>query len=257
MRSRCLPLVLVVLAGCTHATTHAPTHATANATANATAGTQAPQARTAVEQVYLAWWGARQAAYLTLDPGSLRAFATAAGVAVDQQRMDDLRTAGHLLQLSAEHSLQAVVYRDGATASVDDVWVNHSVELDAAARTPIGPDPGYTVHESTTLRRQAGRWLVDGVYSFGTSIILTGQPMSWAAVAGGKPLPDFYRKPIEDAYLQAAHPGADPGPEHNDRVAIEQDSVAWVYDTIATSGAISHAATRLVQEAGAWRVQAA
>lgn len=227
-------LVAFPLAGCSHS-----------------AGGGSPQAsKSAVEQAYLAWWGARQSAYLTLDPAPLKAFATTAGLAADERRMADLRAVGHLLQLSADHGMQTVVYRDGATASVDDIWVNHSVELDRTTRSPIQPDPGDSVHESTTLRRHGARWVVDGVYSFGASIPLPGQSVSWAAVAGGKPLPDFYRKPIEDAALLAGRPGT----EHNDRVAIEQDSVAWVYDTTANGSTVAHTATRLVQEAGAWKV---
>jgi hypothetical protein len=229
--------VAVLLAGCSHS-----------------AGGGSPQAnKAAVEQAYLAWWGARQAAYLVLDPEPLKAYATAAGLVADQQRMADLRGTGHLLRLSAEHGMQTVVYRDGATSSVDDVWVDHSVELDPTTRSPIQPDPGEVVHDATTLRRKGGRWVVDGVVRFGAASALAGQPVSWAAVTGGKALPDFYRKPIEDAYLKAGRPGT----EHNDRVAIEQDSVAWVYDTTANGSTVGHSATRLVQEAGAWRIQAA
>jgi len=205
-----------------------------------------------VERAYLAWWGTRKAAYLTLDTTPLRADASAAGMAADEQRMATLRDAGHLLRLSAEHATQTVVYRDGATASVDDVWVDHSVELDPGTMSPVQPDPDLVVHESTTLRLRGGRWIVDGVWRFGNSRPLPDSQVSWAAVAGGRPLPDFYRTPIEDAYRKAAPAGA----QHNERAAIEQDSVAWVYDTIAKGSSVTHTATRLVQEAGAWTVQA-
>ncbi|HEY2667601.1 MAG TPA: hypothetical protein VGK51_12260 [Actinomycetota bacterium] len=226
-------LVALLLAGCS------PAPAAAQA---ATPG---------VERAYLAWWRARQAAYLTADVSPLRAEATPAALEVDRQRIADLRAAGHVLQLSAEHGMQTVVYRDRTTASVDDVWVDHSVELDAATRSPTQPDPDITRHDSTTLRWRGGRWLVDGVFRFGSSSELPGEPVSYAAVAGGQSLPDFYRVPIETAYLKVGRKGV----EHNDRVAIAQDSVAWVYDTAADGSSVTHTATRLTQaSSGVWEV---
>jgi hypothetical protein len=205
-----------------------------------------------VERAYLAWWSARQAAYLKADPSPLRADATPAGLEADVQRIADLRAVGHVLQLSAEHGMQTVVYRDGTTASVDDVWVDHSVELDATTRSPTQPDPDITRHDSTTLRWRGGRWLVDGVFRFGSSNELPGEAVSYAAVAGGRSLPDFSREPIEAAYRKASPKGV----EHNERVAIAQDSVAWVYDTTAEGSSVAHTATRLTQRfSGAWMVE--
>jgi hypothetical protein len=205
-------------------------------------------ARPGVERAYLAWWGARQAAYLKADPYPLKAYATVAALEADVRRIADLRAAGHVLQLSAEHGMQTVVYRDGTTASVDDVWVDHSVELDATTRSPTQPDPDITRHDSTTLRWRGGRWLVDGVFRFGSSNELPGEAVSYAAVAGGQSLPDFSREPIEAAYLKASRKGV----EHNERVAIAQDSVAWVYDTTAEGSQVAHTATRLTQASGVW-----
>jgi hypothetical protein len=228
-------LVALLLAGCSRSAAGAPASAKAD-----------------VERAYLAWWSARQAAYLKLDPSPLKAYATPAALGADVQRMADLRAAGHLLQLLAEHGMQTVVYRDGATASVDDVWADHSVELDASTLSPIQPDPDVTVHDSTTLRRRGGRWVVDGVFRFGSSHELPGEAVSYAAVTGGKPLPDFYRQPIEDAYRKASRPAL----EHNERVAIAQDSVAWVYDTTADGSAVAHTITKLTQVSGVWTVTA-
>lgn len=202
-----------------------------------------------VRQAYLGWWGARQAAFLRLDPTPLQPYTTAAGRAVDDPRMAALREVGHLLRLAADHNTQIVVYAGGDTASVDDVWADHSVELDPTTMTPIQPDPDLTVHESTTLRRAGGRWLVDGVWRFGVSHPLAGEKVSWAAVTGGQPLPDAYGKPIEHAYLAATPQGF----QHNVRIAIQQDSVAWAYDTTSGPTGIAHSSTRLVQEAVAWK----
>ena len=228
-----LVLVALLLAGCSPAPAASPA-----------------AARPGVERAYLAWWSARQAAYLEADPSLLKADATPAALEADAQRIADLRAVGHVLQLSAEHGMQTVVYRDGTTASVDDVWVDHSVELDAGTRSPTQPDPDITRHDSTTLRWRGGRWLVDGVFRFGSSSELPGEAVSYAAVAG-QPLPDFYRVPIEAAYLKASRKGV----EHNDRVAIAQDSVAWVYDTTAEGSQVAHTATRLTQaSSGVWTV---
>ena len=121
---------------------------------------------------------------------------------------------------------------------------------------PVQPDPGITVHESTTLHRAGGRWIVDAVHRFGVSVPLPGQQVSWAAVAGGQPLPASYTHPILSAYLAGAAAMEGAGAEHNDRVAIEQDSVAWVYDTYGNGGAPRWVATRLVQaSSGGWSVQ--
>jgi hypothetical protein len=228
-------LVALMLAGCSRSATGAPA-----------------TAKPDVERAYLAWWSARQAAYLKLDPSPLEVYATPAAREGDVQRMADLRAAGHLLQLSAEHGMQTVVYRDGATASVDDVWADHSVELDPTTRSPIQPDPAVTVHDSTTLRRRGGRWVVDGVFRFGSSHELPGESVSYAAVTGGRPLPDFYRRPIEDAYEK----GTSRSVEHNERVAIAQDSVAWVYDTTTVGSSVAHTTTRLTQASGVWKVEA-
>jgi len=228
-------LVVFLLAGCSPAPTASPA-----------------AARSGVERAYLAWWSARQAAYLTADPSPLKADAAAAALGADVQRMADLRAAGHVLQLSATHGMQTVVYRDGTTASVDDVWVDHSVELDATTRSPTQPDPDITRHDSTTLRLRGGRWLVDGVFRFGSSNELPGEAVSHAAVAGGRSLPGFYREPIEAAYLKASRKGV----EHNERVAIAQDSVAWVYDTTADGSSVAHTTTRLAQaSSGVWTVE--
>jgi hypothetical protein len=231
-------LVALLLAGCSRSPTGAPA-----------------SAKPEVERAYLAWWSARQAAYLKLDLSPLRVYASQAALGADVQRMADLRAAGHLLQLSAEHGMQTVVYRDGATASVDDVWADHSVELDPGTLSPIQPDPDVTFHDSTTLRRRGGRWVVDGVSRFGSSHELPGESVSYAAVTGGRPLPDFYRRPIEDAYRKATRKEAD-RVEHNERVAIAQDSVAWVYDTTADGSSVAHTTTRLTQTAGVWKVEA-
>jgi hypothetical protein len=230
--------VALLLGGCSRSPTGAPA-----------------TARPDVERAYLAWWSARQAAFLKLDPSPLKVYATPAALGADVARMADLRAAGHLLQLSAEHGMQTVVYRDGATASVDDVWADHSVELDPGTLSPIQPDPDVTVHESTTLRRQGGRWVVDGLFRFGSSHELPGEAVSYAAVTGGRALPDFYRRPIEDAYRKATRKGAG-RVEHNERVAIAQDSVAWVYDTTADGSTVAHTATRLTQASGVWGIPA-
>ncbi len=212
-----------------------------------------PAASKAVSDAYLAWWSARRAAYLTLDPAPLGREATAAALQADQQRMATLRAEDHLLRLEVDHDTQIVVYHGGTTASVDDVETDHSVELDPTTMTPIQPDPNLGVHESTTLHRAGGRWIVDGVHRFGVSELMAGQQVSWAAVAGGRALPASYTGPILDAYLKGAVPGA----EHNERVAIEQDSVAWVYDTYAAGGKITPSATRLVQISGGWTLRPA
>ena len=225
-------LVAFVLAGCSPPPTASPA-----------------AARPDVERAYLAWWSARQAAYLKADPSPLKAYAAPAALGADVHRMADLRAAGHLLQLSAEHGMQTVVYRNGATASVDDVWADHSVELDPGTLSPIQPDPDVTVHDSTTLRRLGGRWLVDAVFRFGSSNELPGEAVSYAAVAGGRSLPDFSREPIEAVYRKASPKGI----EHNERVAIAQDSVAWVYDTTAGGSSVAHVATPLTQVSGVWR----
>jgi hypothetical protein len=94
--------------------------------------------------------------------------------------------------------------------------------------------------------------VVDAVFRFGSSHELPGEAVSYAAVTGGKPLPDFYRQPIEDAYRKASRPAL----EHNERVAIAQDSVAWVYDTTADGSAVAHTITKLTQVSGVWTVTA-
>jgi hypothetical protein len=98
--------------------------------------------------------------------------------------------------------------------------------------------------------------VVDGVFRFGSSHELPGESVSYAAVTGGRPLPDFYRRPIEDAYRQATRQGAG-RVEHNERVAIAQDSVAWVYDTTTDGSSVAHTTTRLTEVSGVWVVQPA
>ena len=81
---------------------------------------------------------------------------------------------------------------------------------------------------------------------------LPGEAVSYAAVAGGRSLPDFSSEPIEAAYRKASPKGA----EHNERVAIAQDSVAWVYDTTADGSSVAHTTTRLAQaSSGVWTVE--
>src|SRR5439155_1449836 len=78
-----------------------------------------------------------------------------------------------------------------------------------------------------------------------------GRRPAYGRSPGGGALPDFYREPIEAAFRKARPKGI----EHNERVAIAQDSVAWVYDTTADGSSVAHTATRLTQVSGVWTVE--
>jgi hypothetical protein len=228
------------------------------------------QARAAVRQAYLAWWGARQKAYLELDATPMKPDMTAAGYREEQGRLATQEATHDPLRLVADHNLQVVVYQDGTTASIDDIWVDHSVSLNPQTLQPVEPDPDLTIEDSTVLRRQGGRWLVDSIRRFGVSRPVAGQTVSYAAAAGGRPPPQPVLSAVETAYANylraigaafselSSVPLQDEvtGPalardtqiiqhekalnqyfeiraEHNERLGMQTDGTVWLYDTIA------------------------
>jgi hypothetical protein len=228
------------------------------------------QAKAQVRQAYLSWWVARQKAYLQLSVEPMKPYMTAGGLTEEETRLGQQEATHDPLRLVADHNLQIAVYRDGNTASIDDVWVDHSVSLDPSTMHPVQQDPNLTIEDSTVLRKEGGHWLVDSTRRFGVSRPITGQTVSYAAVARGQSPPEPLRNEIQAAYSTEGRADAsafassniqpleqiEEGPalshdatliqqqveshqyvrvdgEHNYRIGIQEDGIVWVYDTIA------------------------
>jgi hypothetical protein len=228
------------------------------------------QATADVRQAYLAWWGAREKAYLELNAAPMKALMTDQGFTEEKGRLGQQASTGDPLRMVADHNPQIVVYRDGGTASIDDVWVDHSVSLDPTTRQPLQQDPDLAIEDSTVLRKQGGHWLVDTIRRFGVARAIAGQTVSYAAVGGGQAVPQPMLGDIEEAFqkfnmssasafrtlqpsqLQQVENGGAlthdtaliqqqvasneyvrVDEQHNYRIGVEQAGVVWVYDTIA------------------------
>ena len=241
----------------------------------------ATRARADVEKAYLAWWGAVKAANLQLDTTSLKPHMTAKGLQIEDKIIGSLKQQRTPVRVAVDHNYQIVVYGGETAASVDDVWIDHSVSLDPITMTPTQPDPALPVHESFGMRKENGSWLVDGIARFGVAQPMSGQVVSWAAAVKGQPLPEALRNEIGTSYLAYWKADAeaflrlDPslleqveiGPAldngrallakqrqrneplrfdagHNYRIAIESDDTAWTYDTILDNTVAIDAVTR-------------
>jgi hypothetical protein len=230
-----------------------------------------PSADAGVKQAYLEFFSATTSALRSLNVTPLQDFVTSAGLKQQQDGIAQAAKAGHPFQVTADHDLQVVVYSGGDLASVDDVMSRHTVPLDQTM-APIGPDSPDWLHDSVVLVKQNGHWLVDSVVGFGTDSTEPGSRVSYAAAARGNRLPDQIRRQVQQSYLAywnaskkaLAEPDAAPldryeidpklsqdrlfvkgliqkgqsyviGVEHNFRVAQQDDSTVWIYDSIADS----------------------
>lgn len=199
---------------------------------------------------------------------------------------------GRPTRVIAEHDYQIVVYSGGEVASVDDLWINRSVSLDPRTMQPVHPDPALPTHDSFTLRRVDGRWLVDEGVRIGVGRQMPDGLFSAAAATRGARLPPALREEVERAYLDywSAHAKAlrelDPTPyesvmtgdvldlarraiqdrrsqnqpvgigvEHNLRIAAAATTtLAFVYDTYLERSQPLDPATLRPTGAEAWGV---
>ena len=233
---------------------------------------QVPSVTDDVMRAYLAYSeaGAQEVRELVLTP--VRPFLTDAGAKQEATLLQKISQTGFRYEVTADHKPQVVVYTSGDLASVDDIKVRHTVQLDLATRVAVGAAQSDIIHESYALKKQGGRWLVDSVAAFGTASSEPPFDISYAAVSRDKPLGTAPRSPIEHAFQAywaadtAAFKNLDPAPlaavevdsvlqhdrdllqarraknqgyqikvEHNFRIAQQDADTFWVYDTFADS----------------------
>jgi hypothetical protein len=225
-----------------------------------------------VQSAYLDYYAAEGQVLKTLDIGPVKPFVTDAALKQEQTVLDQVVQSRYKFQVTAEHDIQVVVYLGGSLASVDDDLLRHTVRLDYSTGVPLGPEMTDTIHNSIALQRQDGRWRVDSVVGFGTGNTQPGSPVSYAAVSRGVSVPRETRQQIVRAYDQFWDANArafstldskalnsveiDPelskdrsivtqlmaqrrtlitSVQHNYRIAMQDASTAWVYDTFADS----------------------
>ena len=234
--------------------------------------TVTPPPDAGVKQAYLNFYSATTSALRSLSVAPVQGLVTSAGLKQQQDGIAQAAQAGHPFQVTAHHDLQVVVYSGGDLASVDDVMSRHTVPLDQTTLAPIGTDSPDWLHDSVVLVKQNGHWLVDSVVGFGTDLTEPGSRVSYAAAARGARLPDHLRSQMQQAYLaywnasKKALAQADATPleryeidpklsqdrlfvkglvqkgqsyvievGHNFRIAQQDDSTVWIYDSIADS----------------------
>jgi len=248
----------------------------------------------AVRQAYLTWWNARVQAYLTLNPAPMKPYMTAAGYQQEEGRLAQQQATGNPFQLVATHSLNVFVYSVGNYASVDDLWADQSVALDPATHAPIGQPAGLTVEDSTTLKKVQGRWLVDDLGRFGVSQSVDGQVVSYAAVNAASPPDRSQLEMVENAFQKyqqirdAAFLSLNPVPlpeieggaeltadqahmerqivadqpvkfvdQDSYRIAFQDPTSAWIYDTVGDQSETLSAKTRAPVGRAAFKVMRA
>ena len=234
--------------------------------------TPATNAVADVRQSFLSYFSALELEAKQLDIAPVRPFLTDAGAKQEQATLAQLVQTGNRFQVTADHDLQIVVYNQGNLASVDDVFVHHTLVLDAKTQVPTGPPRTDTVHGSYALVKQAGHWLVDSVIEFGTAVADQNGAFSYVARSRNSALPPVLRTEVDKAFLaywaasKTAFATLDSGPletvevdpelgqdraeigelaqnnrgfdivvEHNYRVGSQDDTTIWVYDTYADS----------------------
>jgi hypothetical protein len=248
------------------------THVHDQAAAKARLRREAAQRVADVKQAYLDYYAALGSAYTQLSLTPLQPFETTAGLQQENHTMESFRQTGYHYSLTADHDLQVVIYSGGDLASVDDNLVQHTTPLDPTTLTPAGPAKNLPIHTSYALKHETGRWLVDSVVAFGADGSDPQAGLSYAAVARDKPIDPGLRSQIGRDYLaywearKEAYQNLDPAPmrrailspaldkslslltqqqqlkqgfairvEHNDRVALKDPGIAYVYDTFADS----------------------
>lgn len=232
----------------------------------------APNAIADVRQTFLNYYAAIELESKQLDSGPVRPFLTDAGAKQDQAILADVLKTGHRYHLTTDHDLQIVVYAGQALASVDDIMVRQTLPLDRTTLAPAGKVVVDTVEESFVLVRQGGKWLIDSVVSFGSATPDTDQRVSFVAASRGKALDAGLGDQIEQAFrgywdadatalrtldvtplrgvevepllsqdlsllqkLQREGRGYQLQVQHNFRIAQEDASTFWVYDSFADS----------------------
>jgi hypothetical protein len=228
-------------------------------------------AKTQVRNAYLSFYSSLSQAYKQLDMAPVQALLTPAGAQQQQAIILQAQQSGFRYDVSADHDAQPVVYVGGELASVDDVMLRRSVPIDASG-SPAGPEVLESIHESTVMKKQGGRWLIDSIVEFGSGSSSSGGPVSYAAAARGKALPPGVSTDVDEAFrafwsaTTLAFKNLDAAPlgsveiepelrrdrtvidqqrakgqgyqtvvEHNYRAALQDDSTVWVYDTFSDS----------------------
>jgi hypothetical protein len=150
--------------------------------------------------------------------------------------------------------------------------LRHTVPIDLKTGQPAGSERSDILHQSYALKKQDGRWLIDSVAPIGTAAPEPPLRISYAAVSRDKPLDSSIATQIQRAFenywatytlafksLNAAPlSGVELDPllsqdrkliedqqqksrgyvvkvEHNYRIAQQDASTFWVYDTFADS----------------------
>lgn len=121
-----------------------------------------PDVRTQIEQAYLNFWDVYEEAALSLDAKGFAQVATGEALGALTSQIDQQKSKNQPVRLSVEHNYEIVYPLGGAddTASVDDHYINHSVRLDPNTKEPIEPDPKTPTHDTVTLKKVNGKWLV-------------------------------------------------------------------------------------------------
>jgi len=231
-----------------------------------------PSASDEVKQAYLSFASASADAYKRLDVAPVEGLVTSAGFKQERDLVQALAQTGHRYQVRADHDMQIVVFKGGNLASVDDNMLRHTLQLDSTTLVPTAAESTDTVHESFVLRKDNGRWLVDSALAFGAGSPESGVGVSYAAASRDQPLPGSLKTQIDTDYetfwrvhkmvFAALDSGALPDVEiepelgqdrslldqwrqkgqgyqidveHNYRLARQDDTTMWVYDSYADS----------------------
>lgn len=121
--------------------------------------------RVKVEQAYLLFWDAWAKANESLNPTVLDKVMT--GEALEQARalVEEGRAKNAPIRIRVEHNYHIAITHE-SLATVEDSFLDRSVDLDPKTRQPVGPEVNETVRNSYTLKKVEGIWKVAEIIAY-------------------------------------------------------------------------------------------
>lgn len=125
----------------------------------------ATEERLQVERAYLRFWDAWAKANESLDPTVLDKVMT--GEALEQARVlvEEGRAKNAPIRIRVEHNYHIAITHE-SLATVEDSFLDRSVDLDPETRQPVGPEVNETIRNSYTLKKVNGIWKVAEIIAY-------------------------------------------------------------------------------------------
>lgn len=125
----------------------------------------ATEERVQVEKAYLRFWDAWAKANETLDPTVLDDAMTGEALAQARALVEEGRAKNEPIRIRVEHNYHIVITHE-SLATVEDSFLDRSVELEPETGQPVGPEVNETIRNSYTLKKEGGTWKVAEIIAY-------------------------------------------------------------------------------------------